>query len=136
MKNVQQIAETFYMAAWDLAERLAILPTELNAQEGEITPATVIQSFRDSAMPFLDLTGEDIPKEFHTEFDCADTTVRTTVLPALEVLMEEWDALKAGGSIGHKQQITFAEKCVYIANQIEMYVIPNVSPIEKGLMPI
>jgi hypothetical protein len=124
------------MAAWDLAERLTLLPIELKDANSKITPFSLLLDFNKHSTPFLNLSGGDIPQKFHLEYDQIDTVVREEIFPAFDVLTEEWLSLKEKKSdLTYQDQLEFAAKCVYIANQLGMYVIPLTSPIEKGLMP-
>lgn len=137
MKDIKSIAEIFYMGAWDLTERLCLLPQEILMPESEITAPNIAKAFKKSSELFLSLTGKDIPKEFHVEYDLIDTVVREEILPSLEILVEEWNAWDDLNGF-HPQsywqsQKEFADKCAYIANIVDLQIIVPASAIEKGL---
>ena len=139
-KNIQSIVEIFYMGAWDLSERLCLLPQEIITPDSDITALIISQSFKQSSQPFLDLTGDDIPKEFHAEYDLVDNTIRKEIIPSLDVLVEEWNAWDDLNGFNpdayYKAQLEFANKCVHIANNIELQIIIPTASIEKGLKHI
>lgn len=136
-KNIQSIVETFYNGAWDLSERLCLLPQEIITPYSTITAQTITQSFQKSSQEFLDLTGSDIPREFHAEYNFIDETVRNEIMPSLEILIEtwnNWDDLKGFNPEAYWQdQIAFAQNCAYIANNIDLQIIIPTAAIEKGL---
>jgi hypothetical protein len=130
---VQKLAEAFYLAAWDLAERICLLPEMIGDATPAASPDDLAEEFKHAALPFLDLSGADVPKEFHQMFDHVDTITRQEILPALEVLGEEWESLLGNRPIGEESIRLFAEKCIYVCHKVELEVIPVASELEKRI---
>lgn len=136
-KDIQSIVEIFYMGAWDLSERLCLLPQEILIPESEITAPNIVKAFKETSDPFLKLTGAEIPKHLHPEYDLIDTVIQEEILPSLDVLVEEWNAWDDLNGFHPKSywqsQKEFADKCVYIANIVDLQIIVPASAIEKGI---
>lgn len=123
------------MAAWDLAERLCLLPEGVTEDTPEFNPHSISSPFKDAAQTFLGLTGADIPVELHLPFDEIDITVRQEILPALDIIQEEWDRLRghvSTSTYSEEDMTSFARKCTYLCNKIELEVIIRASDVEKG----
>ena len=68
-----QIVDKFYDAAWDLSERITLLPhTLFSNNDDDVTPESIISPFMDAAEPFLALTGDDIPQPLWIHYHNAD----------------------------------------------------------------
>jgi hypothetical protein len=133
--NLIILATEFYDAAWDLAERLTVLPTDLSAPPGDApaTPAAIHGAFKKAALPFLDLTGKDIPQQLHIAFDQIDTSVRESIFPGAEILQEEWDAYRALPNPTEPDRLRFASMCAEMIEAMEMTVIPLTSRLVRTL---
>jgi len=135
----QKLADAFYMAAWDLSEQVACLPEYLHEDMPAYDVRDVEEIFKAAALPFLDLTGQDIPVSLHDDFDHVDRVVRQEIFPALEVLTEEWDVLREkveNGVFEGRDGEVFAEKCTYICNKLELEVILQASNLEKRMLSL
>jgi hypothetical protein len=135
MKKLHDLASAFYDAVWEFSTRICLLPDEF--KEGgleDINPAKMLADFMIAANPFLDLTGQEVPRHLHVEFDQIDDTVKTEVLPAYEILVDEWTQLKARtDQLSKEEMLAFGEKCAYLVNLMEMYLIPQTQTFIQDL---
>ena len=139
MTNVLELATAFYDSVWDFSTRVILLTDHFKEDGGTgINPQDMLKDFKQRAMPFLDLQGDNLPANVLILFDQIDETMREELFPGYDVLVEEWDDLKSREeSLTKDDMLVFAEKIALWVNQMEMYVIAQTSNLiaELKLQP-
>jgi|GEM_PF-7063346 len=132
MSSFQEMTSQFYDAVWDFSTQVYLLPDQLQGVNyDDNDPPAIIKKFKASANPFLDLDSSQIPNHLKPAYLRIDAIVRQEIIPAFEVIEEEYDRLSTDiENLDKDSLLAFAEKTAYLVNEIEMYVIAQTS----GLM--
>lgn len=147
-----QIVDDFYNASWDLACNLFRLyehPDDKTACQQNVLdhetalPLTIPAlraQFDKYARPFIDLTGQDLPTEQHLPYSIIEDCLNETIIPGLDVLGEDWQALYGSTEPRHETEpaaITLLRQgCSHLRLEIENTIITNASGMVHDMKPL